>query len=264
MSLTACSVTYPSTLTFSYNLLGKFVSTDYIYKRFTITQPHYQVMVRLSVVFVGVWSGSDNLNLYVSDGVSEQNTALRYSCTDAGVNYTEIMCGTRVGNKVDCISSFSSTFSHNSTSLLINISSLTREKDPNVQFWSLFDINVITVNCNSLCSACYSAAVSACTACAAGSYLTGNTCGTCAVGTYQLSNPNSLLGGECVAACPQGYYISATSCLSCASGCLSCNSSSTCLISTSSSTTSSSLWRDKMALWVLAIIVGVLLLGALI
>lgn len=126
MSLTTCSVTYPSTLVFNYNLLGKFVSTDYIYKRFTITQPHYMIIVRLSAAFVGVWSGNDHLNLYVSDGVTEQNTALRYSCTDAGVNYTEIICGTRVGNKVDCILPFSSTFAHNSTYLLINISSLTR------------------------------------------------------------------------------------------------------------------------------------------
>lgn len=264
MALTTCSVTYPSTLVFSYDLLGKFVSTDYIYKRYTITQPHYQIILRLSIAYIGVWSGNDYLNVYASDGVNEQNIPLRYSCTDAGVNYTEIICGTRVGNKVDCLLQYSGMFPHNSTYLLINISSLTREKDPNVQFWSLFDINIITVNCNSLCSACYAGTSADCTACAAGSYLTGNTCGPCAGGMYQLSNPNTLLGGECVSACPQGYYVSGSSCVACASGCLSCTSASVCLLSTSSSTPQSSLWKDKMAVWIIIIIVGVLFIGALI
>lgn len=56
------------TYNFNYNLIGKFVSTDYIYKRYTITKPHYQLILKFSIAFVGVWAGSDYLNLYLFDG----------------------------------------------------------------------------------------------------------------------------------------------------------------------------------------------------
>ncbi len=123
-----CSATYtlPTAATFTYNILGKFVSTDYIYKRYTITQPHYQIIIRLSVTFIGVWSSNDNLNLYTYDGVTATNFPMRYSCTDSNINYTEILCSTsRNGNHVDCVLAFTQTISHNSTYLLVNISSLT-------------------------------------------------------------------------------------------------------------------------------------------
>lgn len=162
---------------------------------------------------------------------------------------------------MDCIIPFTFTFDHNSTYLLVNISSLTNEKDSNNQFWSLTDLNIITVDCNSLCSACYTSnSATTCTSCIANRYLTGNTCSvTCA--TYYLPNANPLLGGYCVTSCPQGYYLnSATStCLACPSACLTCTSSSSCLL-TASSGDKYSLWMDKLALWIIIIVVGSLLI----
>lgn len=124
-----CSVLYTSptlNVTYNYNILGKFVSTDYIYKRYTITQAHYQMMIKLSVTFIGVWSSNDYLNLYTTDGLTTNNFPMRYSCTDSGVNYTEILCSSsRNGNHVDCVLSYTFSFNHNSTYLLVNVSSLT-------------------------------------------------------------------------------------------------------------------------------------------
>lgn len=85
-----CVVAYttPAVVTYTYDLLGKFVSTDYIYKRYTVTKPHYRIMIKLSITFVGVWSSNDYLNLYTFDGTTANNFPMRYSCTDSSINYT--------------------------------------------------------------------------------------------------------------------------------------------------------------------------------
>lgn len=161
---------------------------------------------------------------------------------------------------------FTYSIDHNSTYLLINFSSLTNEKDSNVQFWSLFDLNIVTVNCNPACAACYlTNGANTCTACILPNYLTANTCAACATGTYSLLPPNPVptIGGYCVTACPPGYYISSTSCLACSSGCLSCTSASSCLL-TADSVEKYSLWKDKLALWIIIILIGIFLMGAII
>jgi hypothetical protein len=90
-TISICPVTYNITnvlTTFNYNILGTFISTDYIYKRYVITQPHYSIVIRFSMSFIGVWASTDYLNLYTFDGTTSYNFPLRYSCTDAGFNYT--------------------------------------------------------------------------------------------------------------------------------------------------------------------------------
>lgn len=257
-----CPVYYPATtLTYNYDILGKFTSSDYIYKRYTITQSHYSITIRLSMAFIGVWSSTDYLNLNIYDGTTAQNFPMRYSCTDSTVNYTEPICSNRTGNKVDCILSYTFTFNHNSSMLLINITSLTGIRDSNIQYWSIFDLNIVTVNCNALCDSCYSSnSASTCTSCTAGSFLTGNTCGACTGGLLQMPNTNTLLGGFCVSSCPPGYYSTATACVACSAGCLSCTSASNCSVTVASTTAEDNLWTKQLPLWIILIILGVLLI----
>lgn len=142
----------------------------------------------------------------------------------------------------------------------MNISSLTNIKDSNIQYWSIFDLNIATVNCHALCASCYSSnAATTCTSCVANSFLTGNTCGSCAVGMLQLPNINPLLGGFCVSSCPPGYYASSVACFACATGCLTCESATNCLL-TASSAPQKSLWTRLMPLWIIIIILGIFLI----
>jgi hypothetical protein len=137
---------------------------------------------------------------------------------------------------------------------------LTSIKDSNIQYWGIFDLNIATIDCNSLCASCFSSnAATTCTSCAMGSFLTGNTCGPCSGGLLQLPNYNPLLGGFCVATCPPGYYVSGVACVACQTGCLNCTSATVCLLTTTSSTSQSSLWQNLMPLWIIIIIVGILL-----
>jgi hypothetical protein len=237
-----CSIIYNMTTNFTYvyDIVGKFVSTDYIYKQYAIIKPHYQIRFRLSIAFVGVWSSTNYLNLYTFDGVTETNFPMRYSCTDASVNYTEMLCNTRTGNNVDCVISYSFTLPHNSTYLLFNISSLTNIRDSNIQYWSILDLNIAAVDCDSACNSCYGNMPNMCTACGQLYFLNGNLCDTTCSGTLlKLPNTNPLLGGFCVVTCPPGYFVSGTSCSPCASGCLTCTSATNCLLTASSVPTTS-------------------------
>jgi hypothetical protein len=84
-----CSINYTSTnITYYYDIQGQYVSTDYIYKRYTIIQPHFEIVIRLSIAFMGVWATSDYLNVYTYDGVTASNNPLQYMCTAPTVNYT--------------------------------------------------------------------------------------------------------------------------------------------------------------------------------
>lgn len=87
-----CNNTYPITsilnVTFFYNFLGTYVSTDYIAKTYAIYPPHYQMVLRFSITFVGVWAANDSLNVYTNDGVSGTNTPVIYNCITDASNYT--------------------------------------------------------------------------------------------------------------------------------------------------------------------------------
>lgn len=262
-----CSIIYNTTtnLTYVYDIEGKFVSTDYLYKQYAIINPHYQIQFRLSIIFVGVWASTDFLNLYTFDGTTETNFPMRYNCTDTTVNYTEMLCSNRIGNNVDCVISYSFTLPHNSTSLLVNFSSLTNIKDSNIQFWSILDLNIATVDCNSACNSCFSGnTATTCTSCAQLNYLDGNTCTTtCSPTLLQLPNNNTQLGGFCVPSCPPGYFVSGTTCNACATGCLTCISATNCLLTASSATVTSS-WQNLLPLWIVLIILSILIIIGLI
>jgi hypothetical protein len=92
-------------LTYQYDYRGRMVSTDYIAKKYTVSNPHFKIIIRFTIMFVGVWSENDLLNLYVNDGLIEQNFPIRYDCRNKTFNYTEMMCN-RDGNRIDCISDF--------------------------------------------------------------------------------------------------------------------------------------------------------------
>ncbi len=66
------------------------------------------------------------------------------------------------------------------------------------------DIHPALCGCNSQCTSCKSWVCSAC------------------------SSPYLLYSGTCVASCPEGFYISSTSCQACVAGCTRCSSSATC------------------------------------
>ena len=75
---------------------------------------------------MGVWSSADHLNLYLDDTLSQTNHQLNYTCT----TYTEMLCNnTRPGNRVDCLVHYEYVIQHNTSYLLINISSLTKQED---------------------------------------------------------------------------------------------------------------------------------------
>lgn len=233
----SCSWTYNVSNTTSYNLTYNFVSqlvsTDYIYKNYSIPKPHYSITIRMSMAYVGVWSSADYLQLVTYDGIITNSYLLNYNCTNTAVNYTENLCNvSRYGNHKDCVIFYNYKFSSNTSFLLLNFSSLTFQKDPLIQFWSPFDINIAYSPCDSSCSACYGPSNADCTACVSGSVLTNNnTClSACPGGTILLPAVNDSTTGICVSTCPQGYYSNGSTCLSCSSGCLSCMSSGFCLV----------------------------------
>jgi hypothetical protein len=87
-----CNNTYPfnstTNVTFFYNFSGVYASTDYIAKTYAIHDPHYQMVLRFSVTFVGVWAANDSLNVYTNDGISGTNTPVIYNCITDASNYT--------------------------------------------------------------------------------------------------------------------------------------------------------------------------------
>ena len=156
--------------TYLYSFRGRMVSTDYIAKQYSVVNPHHRIIIRFTIMFVGTWSDDDLLNLYVNDGIYDQNFSIRYNCRSSTYNYTEMICN-RTGSRTDCIRDFEFSFVHNNTALLINFTSLTQQKDSNIMFWNVFDLNVFTVNCNSPCNSCVLDLPSKCTSCIVGTYL---------------------------------------------------------------------------------------------
>ena len=66
-----------------------------------------------------------------------------------------MLCRNRNGNRVDCIQSYTITLNHNTTYFHVNFTSLTGVKDSNIQYWGLFDLNVIAVKCHASCNTCF-------------------------------------------------------------------------------------------------------------
>jgi hypothetical protein len=61
-----------------------------------------------------------------------------------------------------------------------------------------------------------------------------------------------------VAQCPQGFYLSGTTCAACPTYCIACINANTCTVF--STIPEDSLWKEYITLWVILIILGVILL----
>lgn len=136
-----------------------------------------------------------------------------------------------------------------------------------MQFWSPFDINIAYKACHGWCTTCYAAGSNNCYSCINTYFLSpNNTCTLgCALPYYKLPSLTNPLTGICVTACPQGYFLSATFiCTQCASGCLMCTSLTNCQLSLTSFSDGSNLWKDKIAIWIILILLGVVLIIGLI
>lgn len=250
---------------YTYNFYNKLVGGDYIYRNIAITAPHYEIKVRFSIAYIGVWWPGDHLLLNMADGIQLYDYNLTYTCKPG--NTTDFLCklGT-TPNHIDCLQTYEYTFSHNTSNMLFNFSSISLQKDSTVQFWNLFDFLIVTVNCDPACAACFSNTSSSCSSCANGFYLVPNN--TCASGCpwplLLLPSPLNPNTGECISACPQGYYSStAGTCLACPTGCLKCIDATLCDIENPSSS-GRNLWKDYMAVWIVIILLGVFLIVSLV
>jgi hypothetical protein len=101
-------------------------------------------------------------------------------------------------------------------------------------------------------------------------YLTGNTCNfqACTNPTdYILTTNNINVGGICVSTCPQGYYGDNITfpyvCYLCQTGCIVCLNATYCIKTMDDFNNSYSLFYDKMAIWIILIIIGALVIIAL-
>ena len=255
-----CTLAYTTLfLTYNFDFANQLVGGDSIYRVIPITAPHYQVKFRFSIAYIGVWSSSDFIWMHLNDTLQSYDVNLTYTCVQ-GVT-TDFICDLKKArNHVDCLLNYDYTYYHNTTSLLINFTSLGLQRDPQLQFWNLFDFTIVTVNCDPSCATCYSNLPTSCFSCTNGFYLTnGNTCtSACTGGLYVLPSPLNPLTGQCVSACPQGFYLSGIVCQACPSGCLACTSPTNCITTNTLPTTS--LWNQFIAVWVIIIVLGILLL----
>lgn len=249
----------------TYTFSGRYVSYDYLYKTFTLPTNHYRVIIRFGIGHIGVWSAADYLQLSINDSLQSYFYTYAYNCNTA---LLENLCTTRVGNHIDCIGTYEQQIQHNTSMLVLNFTSLTNIKDPNIQYWGLFDLLIVTLNCDVSCATCYGNLNTQCFTCNSGFYLSINTCSvTCP--NYIL--PSNVTGtGSCVTACPNGYYAwpNATApnilCNACPFNCTSCINSTNCLYMTTDLAPQYSTWIQYLEIWVLLIILGAILLFALI
>lgn len=145
--------------------------------------------------------------------------------------------------------------------MIINFTSLSNERDSSDQFWNLYDILVAVVVCHPYCQTCYNTANTNCFSCSDNYYyVENNTCQSPCPATlpYILPAPTNSLTGNCVAQCPQGFYLSGTTCAACPSHCIACIDANTC--SVSSTISGNSLWTEYLTLWIILIILGIILL----
>lgn len=82
MSIFGYSTSNPSFLTCNnYTFSGQYVATDYLYKNFTnIPLNHYALVVRFNVAFLGTWTSSQGLRLFLQDDEQNINFDYNYSC----------------------------------------------------------------------------------------------------------------------------------------------------------------------------------------
>ena len=84
-AVTALSCTMPTFnittvfYTYIYNFFAQLVSGDYLTR--TITLPaHYEVRIKFTFAFIGVWSTRDYLNFTYNDSFSSVSQLLQYNC----------------------------------------------------------------------------------------------------------------------------------------------------------------------------------------
>jgi hypothetical protein len=266
-----CSIFYAIYLTtFTYVFSNRLVGDDYVYQTVSLSMAHYQLKMRFTVAFVGVWGTNiDYLWMHLNDTLQTYDVNMSYSCALTSTG-TDPICGVTMPtfpnayNQVDCLQTYDYTYSHNTTSMLVNITYPNLQRDASVRFWNLYDALIVIATCHAACAQCFGAANTQCTSCANGYYyLNNNTCLAACPGSYLLLiNPFNALTGQCLSACPQGYYASGASCLACSSGCLACTSASSC--SVSSTPGEETLWSRFVEVWVIVLILGILLSAGII
>jgi len=150
--------------------------------------------------------------------------------------------------------------------MLFNFTFISNQTDARVSFWNVYDFLIVAVTCHASCQTCFSNLSTACFSCANGFYLSpNNTCtATCTGALYILPSPTNPLTGECVSACPQGYYSSGTTCMKCASGCLVCSSATLCTLYSPADPNYQNAWTKYLALWIIIILLGIFLIIALV
>jgi len=86
------------------------VGDDYLYRDVPITIPHYRLIIRFSIAYVGVWSTNhDYIWMHMDDTLQTYDVNLTYSCalTTGGTDSLcrNVMPGstTNAYNGVDCI-----------------------------------------------------------------------------------------------------------------------------------------------------------------
>ena len=149
--------------------------------------------------------------------------------------------------------------------MLFNFTFISGQTDSRVSFWNLYDFLIVAVKCDPSCATCYNSLSTACFSCADNYYLTpNNTCIiTCPGSLYILPSPTNSKTGECVSACPQGYYLSGTTCTKCATGCLVCLSATLCTLYTPDPNYQN-LWTKYLAVWIIIILFVIFLIIVLI
>lgn len=230
---------YTGYASYTYNFYKKLVGGDYLYREIPINYPHYQLKLKFSMAFVGVWSRvTDFIWMQLNDTLQIHSLNLDYNC-DYLANGTERLCNLvspNSFNAVDCFQYYDQTYYHNTSLMVVNFTSLSSERDASRQFWNLYDILVAVVTCDSACATCYGSAPSNCFSCANGFfYVDNNICQAPCPGTlpYVLPAPTNSLTGTCVAQCPQGFYLSGSTCTACPSQCIACIDANTCTVSAS-------------------------------
>ena len=141
--------------------------------------------VSVQLFFIDSWDG-ESLSL-IADG----NTIYQESYTVNESSYNDT-CGNSDPDKILTIAS--NPFSHTASTLTLNFTTTLDEAGSEESFG--FNEIYITLDlCDSACIACTGSAISECTACNSGWFLSGTTCGTtCPTGYYGNLLTNTCTG----------------------------------------------------------------------
>lgn len=138
IDLTSFDVTSYSSFTCSgFEIAGKFVNGDKISKIYELSQPHYSMKVKFSIVYIGVLSTNDQIFVWIDDVKYPFN----YSCVAMGT-----YCSAR-----DCIRTIEQDFEHSGKILSLEINGSTSAGSS----WGIKDLIIASYLCHPWCQSCY-------------------------------------------------------------------------------------------------------------